>query len=448
MYILIINSSLIRKAKLAKKKRKLKTFLTFVEYCLIFDFMVLNYIWIAFFIIAFVVALAKLFFWGDTEVFTDIINSTFSSSKTAFEISIGLTGVLSLWLGIMKIGENGGLIATFSRWLSPVFSKLFPDIPKGHPAAGSIFMNLSANMLGLDNAATPMGLKAMKELQEINPHKDTASNPMIMFLVLNTSGLTLIPISIMVYRAELGAAQPTDVFIPILLATFFSTLAGIIAVSIYQKINLFNKTLLLFLSGISLVIGTIIYFFSVLPRENIGTYSSLFANIFLFIVIVSFILSGIRKKINVYESFVEGAKEGFGTAVRIIPYLIAILVGIGVFRASGAMDLIISGIRHIVTFAGLDTSFIEALPTALMKPLSGSGARGLMVDAMKTYGADSFVGRLASIFQGSTDTTFYILAVYFGSVSVRKTKYALTCGLIADFTGIIASIFICYLFFY
>lgn len=410
--------------------------------------MVLNYIWIAFFIIAFVVALAKLIFWGDTEVFTDIINSTFSSSKTAFEISLGLTGVLSLWLGIMKIGENGGLIATFSRWLSPVFSKLFPDIPKGHPAAGSIFMNLSANMLGLDNAATPMGLKAMKELQEINPQKDTASNPMIMFLVLNTSGLTLIPISIMVYRAQLGAAQPTDVFIPILLATFFSTLAGIIAVSIYQKINLFNKTLLLFLAGISLFIGTIIYFFSVLPRESIGTYSSLFANIFLFVVIISFILSGIRKKINVYESFVEGAKEGFGTAVRIIPYLIAILVGIGVFRASGAMDLIISGIRYIVTFAGLDTSFIEALPTALMKPLSGSGARGLMVDAMTTYGADSFVGRLASIFQGSTDTTFYILAVYFGSVSIRKTKYALTCGLIADFTGIIASIFICYLFFY
>ncbi len=410
--------------------------------------MVLNYIWIAFFIIAFVVALAKLIFWGDTEVFTDIINSTFSSSKTAFEISLGLTGVLSLWLGIMKIGENGGLIATFSRWLSPVFSKLFPDIPKGHPATGSIFMNLSANMLGLDNAATPIGLKAMKELQEINPQKDTASNPMIMFLVLNTSGLTLIPISIMVYRAQLGAAQPTDVFIPILLATFFSTLAGIIAVSIYQKINLFNKTLLLFLAGISLIIGTIIYFFSVLPRESIGTYSSLFANIFLFIVIISFILSGIRKKINVYESFVEGAKEGFGTAVRIIPYLIAILVGIGVFRASGAMDLIISGIRYIVTFAGLDTSFIEALPTALMKPLSGSGARGLMVDAMTTYGADSFVGRLASIFQGSTDTTFYILAVYFGSVSIRKTKYALTCGLIADFTGIIASIFICYLFFY
>ena len=410
--------------------------------------MVLNYIWITFFVIAFVMALAKLIFLGDTQVFTEIMNSTFSSSKTAFEISLGLTGILSLWLGIMKIGENGGLIATLSRWLSPVFCKFFPDIPKGHPATGAIFMNLSANMLGLDNAATPMGLKAMEELQQLNPNKDTASNPMIMFLVLNTSGLTLIPISIMVYRAQLGAAQPTDVFIPIMLATFFSTLAGVIAVSLYQRINLLNKSILCFLGGISLIIGTIIYFFSTLPRESINTYSTLFANIFLFLVIIIFITAGIRKKINVYEAFVEGAKEGFGTAVRIIPYLVAILVAIAVFRASGAMDIIIDGIAYLVNLCGLDTSFVGGLPTAFMKPLSGSGARGLMVDAMNTYGADSFVGRLISIFQGSTDTTFYILAVYFGSVGIKNTRYAVTCGLIADFVGIIAAILICYLFFY
>lgn len=410
--------------------------------------MVLNYIWITFFVIAFVMALAKLIFLGDTQVFTEIMNSTFSSSKTAFEISLGLTGILSLWLGIMKIGENGGLIATLSRWLSPVFCKFFPDIPKGHPATGAIFMNLSANMLGLDNAATPMGLKAMEELQQLNPNKDTASNPMIMFLVLNTSGLTLIPISIMVYRAQLGAAQPTDVFIPIMLATFFSTLAGVIAVSLYQRINLLNKSILCFLGGISLIIGTIIYFFSTLPRESINTYSTLFANIFLFLVIIIFITAGIRKKINVYEAFVEGAKEGFGTAVRIIPYLVAILVAIAVFRASGAMDIIIDGIAYLVNLCGLDTSFVGGLPTAFMKPLSGSGARGLMVDAMNTYGADSFVGRLTSIFQGSMDTTFYILAVYFGSVGIKNTRYAVTCGLIADFVGIIAAILICYLFFY
>lgn len=410
--------------------------------------MVLNYIWIAFFVIAFVVALIKLIFFGDTQVFSEIMNATFSSSETAFKISLGLTGVLSLWLGIMKIGENGGLIATLSRWLSPIFCKFFPDIPKGHPAAGSIFMNLSANMLGLDNAATPMGLKAMEELQELNKDKNTASNPMIMFLVLNTSGLTLIPISIMVYRAQLGAAQPTDIFIPIMLSTFFSTLAGVIAVSLYQKINLFNKTIFLFLGIISAFIGLIIFFFSTLPREDIDLYSTLFANIFLFSVIICFIMAGVRKKINVYDSFVEGAKEGFGTAVRIIPYLIAILVAIGVFRASGAMQFIIDGIAYVVSLCGLNTDFVDALPTALMKPLSGSGARGLMVDAMTTYGADSFVGRLASVFQGATDTTFYILAVYFGSVGIKNTRYAVTCGLIADFAGIIAAIFICYLFFH
>jgi spore maturation protein SpmA len=409
--------------------------------------MVLNYIWIAFFLIAFVIATFRLVVLGDTEVFPEIINSTFSSSKTAFEISLGLTGVLSLWLGIMKIGEKGGVIALFSRLLSPIFTKLFPDIPKGHPVTGSIFMNLAANMLGLDNAATPLGLKAMEGLQELNPKKDTASNPMIMFLVLNTSGLTLIPIGIMVYRAQMGAAQPTDVFVPILLATFFSTLAGIIAVSIYQRINLLNRTLLLFLGGMSLVVAGIIYAFTQLSRTEIDTYSTTGANVFLFLIIIGFIVAGLRKKVNVYDAFVEGAKEGFSTAVRIIPYLIAILVAIGVFRASGAMDYLIGGIESAVKLCGINCDFVGGLPTAIMKPLSGSGARGLMVDAMTTYGADSFVGRLACIFQGSTDTTFYVLAVYFGSVGIAKTRHAVPCGLIADAAGIIAAIFICYLFF-
>ncbi len=409
--------------------------------------MVLNYIWITFFLIAFVIATFRLVFLGDTAVFPEIINSTFSSSKTAFEISLGLTGVLSLWLGIMKIGEKGGVISLFSRILSPIFCKLFPDIPKGHPVTGSIFMNLAANMLGLDNAATPLGLKAMKGLQELNPKKDTASNPMIMFLVLNTSGLTLIPISIMVYRAQMGAAQPTDVFVPILLATFFSTLAGLVAVAIYQRINLFNRTLILFLGGMSLTVAGIIWFFTSLSRTQIDIYSTTSANVFLFLIIIGFILAGIRKKVNVYDAFVEGAKEGFSTAVRIIPYLVAILVAIGVFRASGAMDYLISGIEKGVELCGINSDFVGGLPTAIMKPLSGSGARGLMVDAMTTYGPDSFVGRLACIFQGSTDTTFYILAVYFGSVGIARTRHAVPCGLIADAAGILSAIFICYLFF-
>ena len=409
--------------------------------------MVLNYIWIVFFLIAFVIATFRLVFLGDTGVFPEIINSTFSSSKNAFEISLGLTGVLSLWLGIMKIGEKGGVIDLFARVLSPIFTKLFPDIPKGHPVTGSIFMNLAANMLGLDNAATPLGLKAMEGLQELNPKKDTASNPMIMFLVLNTSGLTLIPISIMVYRAQMGAAQPTDVFVPILLATFFSTLAGIITVSIYQRINLLNRTILLFLGSMSLVVAGIIYAFTQLSRTDIDTYSTTGANVFLFLIIIGFIVAGLRKKVNVYDAFVEGAKEGFSTAVRIIPYLVAILVAIGVFRASGAMDYLIGGIENLVKLCGINSDFVGGLPTAIMKPLSGSGARGLMVDAMTTYGADSFVGRLACIFQGSTDTTFYILAVYFGSVGIAKTRHAVPCGLIADAAGIIAAIFICYLFF-
>ncbi len=409
--------------------------------------MVLNYIWIAFFIIAFVIALVKLIFMGDFEVFPEMMGSTFESSKTAFEISLGLTGVLSLWLGIMKVGEKGGMVNALARLLSPVFCKLFPDIPKGHPVTGSIFMNIAANMLGLDNAATPLGLKAMEQLQQLNTKKDTATNPMIMFLVLNTSGLTLIPVSIMVYRAQLGAAQPTDIFIPILLATFFSTMAGIIITSLYQRINLLNKVMLLTVGGMSLAVAGIIWGFGQLDKDQMNIVSTTVANILLMTIIVGFILAGVRKKINVYDAFIEGAKEGFQTAVRIIPYLVAILVGIGVFRASGAMDMIIAGIKWTVEVLGGNTDFVGALPTALMKPLSGSGARGMMVDAMTTYGADSFVGRLSCVFQGSTDTTFYILAVYFGSVGIRYTRHAVACGLLADLAGVIAAIAICYMFF-
>ena len=424
--------------------------------------MVLNYIFVAFFLIAFVVGIIKFVVMGDAEVFPAMMNSTFDSSKTAFEISLGLTGVLSLWLGIMKIGEKGGVINFIARLLSPVFTKLFPDIPKGHPVTGSIFMNIAANMLGLDNAATPLGLKAMEQLQELNEEeikrtvkdpemaeqcRQTATNPMIMFLVLNTSGLTLIPVSILVYRAQMGAAQPTDVFIPILLATFFATLAGTIITCLYQRINIFNRVLLLTLGGMCAAVAGIIWGFSQMDKETMDLVSTSAANILLLTIIVSFILAGMRKKINVYDAFIEGAKEGFQTAVRIIPYLVAILVGIGIFRASGAMDVLIDGIKWGVVACGMDSDFVGALPTALMKPLSGSGARGMMVDAMTTYGADSFVGRLSCIFQGSTDTTFYILAVYFGSVGIRNTRHAVTCGLLADLAGIISAIAICYLFF-
>ena len=401
--------------------------------------MVLNYIWIGFFLIAFLIAMVKLLFFGDFDVFPAMMDSTFASSKTAFEISLGLTGVLSLWLGIMKIGEKGGVVNVLARLLSPIFVKLFPEIPKGHPVTGSIFMNIAANMLGLDNAATPLGLKAMEQLQELNPKKDTATNPMIMFLVLNTSGLTLIPISIMVYRAQMGAAQPTDIFIPILLATFFSTLAGVIITSLYQRINLLNRTMLLTLGGAAVIVATIIWGFGQMDSLLMNKVSTSAANIILMLIIIAFILAGVRKKINVYDAFIEGAKDGFTTAVRIIPYLVAILVGIGVFRASGAMDMLIDGIKYGVGACGGNTDFVAALPTALMKPLSGSGARGMMVDAMTTYGADSFVGRLSCIFQGSTDTTFYILAVYFGSVGVVKMRHAVTCGLLADLAGIIAA---------
>lgn len=409
--------------------------------------MVLNYIWIGFIIIAFVIALAKLVFLGDVTVFPALIDSTFASSKTAFEISLGLTGVLSLWLGIMKIGERGGVVNVLARALSPVFTRLFPDIPKGHPVTGAIFMNIAANMLGLDNAATPLGLKAMEQLQTLNPNKETATNPMIMFLVLNTSGLTLIPISIMVYRAQLGAAQPTDVFIPILLATFFSTVAGIIITSIYQRINLLNRTMLLTLGGMALVVSAIIWGFGQLDKDQMNIVSTSVANILLMTIIVAFVLAGMKHRINVYDAFVEGAKEGFTTAVRIIPYLVAILVAIGLFRASGAMDMLINGVATLVKALGGNSDFVGALPTALMKPLSGSGARGMMVDAMTTYGADSFVGRLSCIFQGSTDTTFYILAVYFGSVGIRNMRHAVPCGLLADLAGVIAAIGIAYLFF-
>ena len=409
--------------------------------------MVLNYIWIAFFLIAFVVAVVKLLFLGDTSVFPAIMDSTFETSKTAFEISLGLTGVLALWLGIMRVGEQGGVVRAIARVLGPVFQKLFPEIPKNHPVVGNIFMNLSANMLGLDNAATPLGLKAMEGLQELNTKKDTASNSMIMFMVLNTSGLTIIPVSILVYRAQMGAAAPTDVFVPILLATFFSTLAGIIVTSLYQRINLFNRPLLLTLGGLSAAVAGIIWGFSRLDGAMMNLVGTTTANVLLFIIIICFLLAGIKQRVNVYEAFVEGAKGGFETAVRIIPYLVAMLVGIGVFRASGAMDWLIEGVEWLVRLTGFDAEWVGALPTAIMKPLSGSGARGMMVDAMQTYGADSFVGRLSCIFQGSTDTTFYILAVYFGSVGIRHTRHAVTCGLLADLAGIIAAIGICYLFF-
>ena len=409
--------------------------------------MVLNYIWIAFFVIAFVIGLAKLIFEGDVSVFPAMMNATFDTSKTAFEISLGLTGVLSLWLGVMKIGEHSGFINALARVLSPVFSRLFPDIPKGDPATGAIFMNIAANMLGLDNAATPLGLKAMERLQTLNPRKDTASNPMIMFLVLNTSGLTLIPVSILVYRSQLGAQQPTDVFIPILLATFFSTLAGIIITSVYQRINLFNRTMLLTLGGMLAIVGGIIWGFGQLNKEQMSVVSTSIANIVLMTIIIAFILAGVRKRINVYDTFIVGAVEGVQTAVRIIPYLVAILVAIGVFRASGAMDMLVDGIKGLVAACGGNTAFVEALPTALMKPLSGSGARGMMVDTMTTYGADSFVGQLSCLFQGSTDTTFYILAVYFGSINIKYTRHAVTCGLLADLCGVIAAITLAYMFF-
>ena len=408
--------------------------------------MVLNYIWIAFFLIAFVVASVQLAM-GNTEVFPAIVGSTFDSARTAFDISLGLTGVLSLWMGIMKIGEQGGIVGRLARLLSPLMVRLFPEVPAGHPVFGHIFMNFSANMLGLDNAATPLGLKAMEGLQELNTKKDTATNAMIMFLVLNTSGLCLIPVGVMVYRAQMGAEQPTDVFIPILIATTIATLAGMVITSIYQRINLFNRVILGTVAGLCLIVAGVIWMGTQVDRETMNTWSTTAANVILFSIIMTFILSGLRHKVNVYEAFVEGAKGGFETAIRIIPYLVAILVAIGVFRASGAMDFLIGGIGRAVEACGGNSDYVAALPTAIMKPLSGSGARGMMVDAMQTYGADSFVGRLSCIFQGATDTTFYILAVYFGSVGVRKTRHAVTAGLLTDLCGVIAALVVGYIFF-
>ncbi|MDO9512080.1 MAG: nucleoside recognition domain-containing protein [Bacteroidales bacterium] len=409
--------------------------------------MVLNYIWIAFFIIAFIVALFRLIFLGDIGVFPDIVNSTFEMSKTGFELSLGLTGVMTLWLGIMKIGEKGGMVAILSRLVGPLFAKLFPEVPRNHPVSGSILMNLAANMLGLDNAATPLGLKAMTQLQELNQDKEKASNAMIMFMTLNTSGLTLIPISIIVYRVQLGAANPADIFIPILISTFISTLVGILAVSAYQRINLLNRVVLLYLGGLSLLISTIIWFFSNMAQTQLNDVSSLISTLFLFTIIISFILLAARKKVNVYEAFIEGAQEGFGVAIKIIPYLVAILVGVGVFRAAGVMDALVNGIGACLEWMSVDTSFVPALPTAFMKPFSGSGARGLMIETMTHYGVDSFAGRLSCTLQGATDTTFYIIALYFGSVGIRKTRHAISCGLLADAAGAITAIVIAYLFF-
>ncbi|MGF7138440.1 nucleoside recognition domain-containing protein [Roseimarinus sediminis] len=410
--------------------------------------MVLNYIWIFFFVVAFVVALIKLIFFQDYQIFSMLVQSTFDSAKIGFEISLGLTGVLTLWMGIMKIGENGGIVRVISRVIGPFFQKLFPELGKDHPAYGSITLNIAANMLNLDNAATPMGLKAMKEMQESNPNKKTASNAQIMFMVLNTSGLTIIPVSIMVYRAQYGAVNPTDVFVPLMIATFFSTLAGIISVSIAQKINLFNRTVLAWLGGMTAFIVGIIWYFSTLSREMVEVVSNVSSGIIIFSVIVGFILMAWRKKVNVYDSFIDGAKDGFKIAVKIIPYLVAILVAVGVFRTSGAMDYLTGAIKWAVAAMGVNTDFVDALPVAIMKPLSGSGARGLMFDSFNTFGVDSFAGKLAATFQGSTDTTFYVLAVYFGSVGIKRTRHALTCGLIADFVGIVAAILVAYLFFH
>ena len=411
--------------------------------------MVLNYIWIAFFLIAFVVALVRLIFFGDMEIFPALMNSTFSSAKTGFEISLGLTGVLSLWLGFMKIGEEGGMVKALSKIIRPLFNRLFPSLPKDHPVFGTIMMNLSANMLGLDNAATPMGLKAMKQLQDENASKESASNAQIMFLVLNTSGLTIIPISIMVYRAQFNAANPADIFIPILLATFFSTLAGIISVSIVQKINLFNKVVISYLGGATALISGLIYWLSTLPKDEIKNISIVSANVILFSIIILFLLAAIRKKVNVYDAFIEGAKEGFQIAIKIIPFLVAILVAIGLFRTSGAMGFLVDGIKEVCLVLGLDTRFVDALPTAFMKPLSGTGARGMMLELFENanYGVDSFAAKIASTIQGATDTTFYIIAVYFGSVGIKNTRHAITCGLIADLAGVVAAIVIGYLFF-
>ena len=410
--------------------------------------MALNYIWIAFFLLAFIVALGKTVFFGDFSIWSNIMGASFTSAATAFEISLGLTGVLALWMGLMKIGERAGVIQCFGRLISPLFSRLFPGIPKGHPAMGSIFMNVSANMLGLDNAATPLGLKAMQEMQSLNPKKDTATDAMLMFLILNASGLCFIPIGIMMYRAQAGAANPTDVFLPILLATFISTFVGIVALCVKQRIRLWDKVMIAWLGGLAAAVALIVWFFSSLPKEKVELYSSFVANVLLFSVIIMFLCAGLRKRINMYDCFIEGAKEGFKTAVMIIPYLVAILVAIGMFRASGAMEVITDFIAGCFNAIGVNADWVGALPTALMKPLSGSGSRGMMVDLMSAYGPDAFVSRVSAAIQGSTDTTFYILAVYFGSVGVVKTRYAVPYALLADVTGSVAGIVAAYIFFH
>jgi spore maturation protein SpmA len=410
--------------------------------------MVLNYIWISFFLIAFIIGLIRLIFLGDVAIFPALFNSVMEMSKLGFEISLGLTGAMTLWLGIMKIGENAGIVAIFYKLMGPLLRKIFPDIPENHQLFGPLIMNVSANMLGLDNAATPMGIKAMEGMQELNKDKDKASNAQIMFLVLNTSGLTILPINVMVIRAQMGAVDPSDIFIPTLLATFFSTLTGLVIVSIYQKINLLNKTVLLYVGSLTVLIVVFIAYLNTLPQEKIAVISSVTSNLTLFSVIVFFILLALFRKVNVYESFIEGAKEGFSIAVKIIPFLVAMLVAIAVFRTCGALDYLVDGIRYLVSVSGANADFVDALPTAFVRPLSGSGSRGMMVETMNTFGVDSFAGRLSSVMQGTTETTLYVVAVYFGAIGVRKTRYAITCGLIADLAGILAAIFLSYLFFH
>ncbi|MDD5461720.1 MAG: nucleoside recognition domain-containing protein [Methylococcales bacterium] len=407
----------------------------------------LNIIWISFFLAAFCTALFKLVFLGDQQIFAQIMEAMFALSKSAFEISLGLTGVLALWLGIMRIGEKSGFILLLTQGLTPLFSRLMPDVPKGHPALGAIVMNISANALGLDNAATPLGIKAMKELQTLNPNPETASNAQILFLVINTAGVTLFPVTIFTYRAQLGAANPTDVFIPILIATYMGTMAGLFTVAFVQKINLLDKVIMAYLGGFTMVVGGILAYFSSLPQQQMLEQSAIISNFILFSLVITFIVGAINKEINAYEAFIEGAKEGFQTAITVIPYLVAMLVAIGVFRASGALDLLADLARTAVHYFMLDDRFVDALPTALMKPFSGSGARAMMIDTMKTLGADSFAGRLSAIVQGSSETTFYVLAIYFGSVGIKHIRHAAACGIIADFAGIIASIFVAYWFF-
>lgn len=410
--------------------------------------MVLNYIWVAFFLIAFVIALYKLIFEGDIDIFDRLIKSTFDQSSLAFDLALHLTGAMAMWLGIMKIGEKAGVVKLLTFIFGPFFRRLFPEIPANHPAITPIFMKLSANLLGLDNAGTPLGIKAMQEMQKLNPKKDEASNAQIMFAVLNTTGLTFIPLTVMIYRARLQAANPSDIFIPILISAAVTGIAGMILVSLYQRINLFDSVLLGYLAVILGSLGIIIYYLSGLPKEKISEISKVVSNLILFSIIVFFILLALFRRVNIYESFIEGAKEGFDVAIKIIPYLVGIMIAIGVFKESGALEIITSTLEKVVVLMGLNADFIPGLPTAFMKPLSGSGATGMMLETMNHYGVDSFQGRLVSIFQGTTDTTLYILAIYFGAINIRKTRYAATCGLLADLIGVITAIYVAYVFYH